>query len=90
MPSVSAKSLGYGGKARTEKLRALAEYILVDIQKPGGKACVQVPQLRGRTCGTPDLPDSCADLNKLGAVAPGTDLLLVLDCATEQATNVTS
>lgn len=36
MPSASGKSPGYGGKARAEKLRALAEYILVDIQKPEG------------------------------------------------------
>lgn len=35
MPSASGKSPGYGGKARTEKLRALAEYILVDPQNPG-------------------------------------------------------
>jgi len=33
MPSASAKSPGYGGKARAEKLRALAEYILVDIKE---------------------------------------------------------
>lgn len=33
MPSASAKSPGYGGKARDEKLRALAEYMLVDIKE---------------------------------------------------------
>jgi mono/diheme cytochrome c family protein len=33
MPSASAKSPGYGGKAREEKLRALADYLLVDIQE---------------------------------------------------------
>ena len=31
MPSASAKSPGYGGKARDEQLRALSEYMLVDI-----------------------------------------------------------
>jgi hypothetical protein len=32
----------------------------------------------------------CADLNKLGAIVPGTNLRLVLDCATEPAPDVTS
>ena len=36
MTSASGKSPGYGGKARAEKLRALAEYLLVDIEKPEG------------------------------------------------------
>lgn len=31
MPSASAKSPGYADKARTEKLKAIAEYLLVDI-----------------------------------------------------------
>lgn len=31
MPAASAKSPGYGDKARAEKLRVLAEYLLVDI-----------------------------------------------------------
>lgn len=31
MPSVSAKAPGYAAKARADKLRALAEYLLVDI-----------------------------------------------------------
>lgn len=35
MPSASGKSPGYAGKARAEKLRAIAEYMLVDIEKPG-------------------------------------------------------
>lgn len=33
MPSASGKSPGYGGKARAEKLRALAEYMLVDLKE---------------------------------------------------------
>ncbi len=36
MPSASGKSPGYGKKARAEKLRVLAEYLLVDAGKPGG------------------------------------------------------
>lgn len=32
MPSASGKSPGYADKARAEKLRAIAEYMLVDIQ----------------------------------------------------------
>jgi mono/diheme cytochrome c family protein len=35
MPKASGKSPGYAGKARAEKLRAIAEYLLVDIDKPG-------------------------------------------------------
>lgn len=35
MPSASGKTPGYGEKARTDKLRALAEYMLIDLQKPG-------------------------------------------------------
>lgn len=31
MPAASAKSPGYADKARAEKLRALAEYLLVDL-----------------------------------------------------------
>lgn len=33
MPAASAKSPGYGEKARAEKLEALAEYMLVDVQE---------------------------------------------------------
>ena len=35
MPKVSGKSPGYSDKAQAERLRALAEYMLVDIQPPG-------------------------------------------------------
>jgi hypothetical protein len=35
MPSASGKSPGYGEKARAEKLKALAEYLLIDIEEPG-------------------------------------------------------
>jgi mono/diheme cytochrome c family protein len=35
MPATSAKSPGYGEKARAEKLKALAEYLLVAVQEPG-------------------------------------------------------
>ncbi len=35
MPSASGKSPGYGSKARAEQLRAIAEYMLIDIEKPG-------------------------------------------------------
>ena len=34
MPAASGKSPGYAQKAREEKLRAIAEYLLVDIQQP--------------------------------------------------------
>ena len=33
MPAASGKSPGYAAKAREEKLRNLAEYLLVDVQK---------------------------------------------------------
>jgi mono/diheme cytochrome c family protein len=36
MPAVSGKSPGYGDKAHAERLRALAEYMMVDIHTPGG------------------------------------------------------
>jgi hypothetical protein len=36
MPAASGKSPGYADKARAERLRTLAEYLLVDIGKPGG------------------------------------------------------
>lgn len=34
MPKVSGKSPGYADKAHGERLRALAEYLLVDIESP--------------------------------------------------------
>jgi mono/diheme cytochrome c family protein len=36
MPKVSGKTPGYADKAEEETLRALAEYLLVDMQQPAG------------------------------------------------------